>query len=92
MSAGDSFEVDIQRQSDLRYRWTLSRLGRVVDQGVELYIASCLAAATVGVDPTSRITVSVDGFSGGSFFAVRTQLESSQVALEIAQAMLTRRP
>ena len=92
MSAGDSFEVDIQRQSDLRYRWSLRRLGRVVDEGVELYVASCLRASTVGLDPTSQVTVSVDGFLGGSFFAVRMQLESSAVALELAQAMLNRRP
>jgi general secretion pathway protein G len=54
--------VEVQKQDDLRYRWTLSRpKGRVVDEGVELYIASCLAAATLGADPTSRISVTVDG-------------------------------
>lgn len=93
LSAADSLAVDIRKQDDLRHRWTLSRPhGRVVDEGVELYIASCLAAATVGADPTSRISVTVDGFFAGDFLAARTQLESSAVALEIAQAILTRRP
>ena len=93
LSAVPSLAVEVQKQDDLRYRWTLSRpSGRVIDEGVELYIASCLASATVGADPTSRISVTVDGFLAGDFLAARTQLESSAVALEIAQAMLTRSP
>lgn len=91
LNAADSLAVEVRQQDDLRYRWTLSRPnGRVVDEGVELFIASCLTAATIGVDPTSRISVTVDGFFAGDFLAARTQLESSAVALEIAQAMLTR--
>lgn len=94
LTAVPSLAVEVQQQDDLRYRWTLSRPnGRVIDEGVELYIASCLASATVEVaEPTSRISVTVDGFFAGDFLAARTQLESSAVALEIAQAMLTRRP
>jgi hypothetical protein len=93
LSAADSLAVDIRKQDDLRYRWTLSRpSGRVVDEGVELYIASSLAAATAGADPASRISITVDGFVAGHFLAARTQLEAAAVALEIAQAMLTRRP
>ena len=93
LNAVPSFAVEVQKQDDLRYRWTLSRLdGRVVDEGVEVYIANCLALATVGADPTSRISVTVDGFVAGDFLAARTQLESSKVALEIANAMLSRRP
>jgi hypothetical protein len=93
MAGASSLAVDIRKQDDLCSRWTLSRPdGRVLDQGVELYIAKCLAAATVAADPTTRISVTVDGFSAGNFFAMRTQLESTTVALEIAQAMLTRRP
>ncbi|MEO6032882.1 MAG: hypothetical protein ABIP61_13425 [Burkholderiaceae bacterium] len=83
--------VDIRKQDDLRYRWTLRRPnGRVLDEGVEFYISSCLAAATARVDPTTRISVTVDGFVAGDFLAARTQLEPSAVALEIAQGMLTR--
>ena len=63
LNAADSLAVDIRKQDDLRHRWTLSRPnGRVVDEGVELYIASCLAAASAGADPTRRIRVTVDGF------------------------------
>jgi hypothetical protein len=92
VGTADSFELDIKKQDDLRHRWTLSRPdGRVIDEGVELYTASCLAAATTGVDPTSRIVVSVDGVPAGNFMAMRMQLESSRVALEIGQALLTRR-
>ena len=90
MSADDFFEIDIQQQADLHYRWTLSQRGVVVAQGVEPYVANCLAQASVGVDPTSRIAVGVDNVPAGSFLAVRTQLESTPVALEIAKAMLTR--
>ena len=91
--AADSLAVEVRRQDDLRYRWTLSRpSGRVLDEGVELYIASCLSAATVRADPTSRISVAIDGFPAGDFLAARSHLESTAVALEIAQAMLTRRP
>ena len=93
LSAAGSLAVDIRKQDDLRYRWTLIRPnGRVVDEGVELYIASCMAVATMGADPTCRISITVDGFAAGDFLAARTQLESSAVALEIAHAMLTRRP
>ena len=88
----DSLAVEIRKHDDLRYRWTLCRpSGRVVDEGVELYIASCLASATAGADPATRINVTVDDFQAGDFSAARTQLEPSVVALEIAQAMLTRR-
>jgi hypothetical protein len=88
----DSLAVDIRKQDDLRYRWTLCRPnGRVVDEGIELYIASCLASATAGADPASRISVTVDDFEAGDFLAARTQLEPAAVGLEIAQAMLTRR-
>lgn len=63
----------------------------VVDEGVEIYVASCLAEATKAADPSSRLNVIVDDFLAGDFLAARTQLESTTVALEIAQAMLTRR-
>lgn len=40
MSAAESFELDLRKQDDLRYRWRLSRLsGRVIDLGVEAYVA-----------------------------------------------------
>jgi hypothetical protein len=59
-SAADSLVVDIRKQDDLRYRWTLSRPdGRVVEEGVELYIASCLVAATASADPAGRISIVV---------------------------------
>ena len=90
MSADEFFEIDIQQQADLHYRWTLSRRGVVVTQGVEPYIASCVAQASVGVHPTALIAVGIDGVPAGSFVAVRAQLESTQVALEMAEAMLTR--
>jgi hypothetical protein len=91
VSSADSLLVEIRKQDDVRYRWTLSRRnGRVLDQGVELYVANCLVAASAGADPTSRIGIVVDDFSAGDFLAARTQLESSAVALEIAQSMLRR--
>ena len=92
MRATEAFELDIDKQDDLRYRWRLSRTsGRVVDSGVVLYIADCLATAAVGLEPDSRLTVNVDGRCIGGYSAMRMQLESSGVALDIAQAMLTRR-
>lgn len=88
----DSLAVDIRKQDDLRYRWRLCRpSGRVVDEGVELYIAGCLASATVRADPATRISIKVDDFEAGDYLAARTQLEPAAVALEIAQTMLRRR-
>ena len=93
LNMSDPFTLEIRKEDDMRYRWTLSRPnGRVVDEGVEIYVASCLAEATKAADPASRTNVIVDGFLAGDFLAARTQLESSAVALEIAQAMLTRHP
>ena len=46
MRSKESLELTIGKQDDLRYRWQLSRpSGRVIEDGVEAYIASCLAAA-----------------------------------------------
>jgi hypothetical protein len=92
MGTPDSFELDIQKQDDLRHRWTLSRAdGRVLDQGADVFIADCLATATARMDPERQITIIVDGVPAGDFVVARTQLEPSIVALEIGQAVLTRR-
>jgi len=92
MRSKESLELAIGKQDDLRYRWQLSRpSGRVIDDGVEAYIASCLAAAASTVDAGSWMTVSVDGVPGGRYAAVRMQVDSIEVAAEIAQAMLLQR-
>ena len=92
MRANDVLELDIRKQDNLRYGWNLSRAdGRVVDNGVELYIADCLAIASVGLDLYTRLSVTVGGRRVGEFVAARTQWETSDVAREIAQALLTRR-
>ncbi len=90
LDAADAFEIDIREQG-VRYRWRLSyEDGRFIDEGVGLYVADCLSAASEGLDPTSRVAVKIDNVFAGDFPAVRAHLESSTVVLEIAQAMLTR--
>ena len=92
MRSKESLELAIGKQDDLRYRWQLSRpSGRVIDDGVEAYIASCLAAAASTVDAGSWMTVSVGGVPGGRYAAVRMQVDSIEVAAEIAQAVLVQR-
>lgn len=81
--------LDIGKQDDLRYWWRLSRpSGRVTEEGVEAYIADCLTAAASTVDPASRIVVTVDGVPGGSYDAVRMQLEPVDVAADVATTVL----
>ena len=81
--------LDIGKQDDLRYSWRRCRpSGRVTEQGVEAYIADCLTAAASTVDPASRIVVTVDGVPGGSYDAVRMQLEPVDVAADIAKTVL----
>lgn len=92
LNAAAPLILEVRKQDDLRHRWTLRRPnGRFVDEGVELLLASCLTSATIGADPKSRVSVTLDGFFAGDFLVARTQLESPAVALEIAQAMLTQR-
>jgi hypothetical protein len=92
MAAPDSYELDIDKQDDLRHRWTLTRMGgRALDEGAEVFIADCPAAATA-MDRQSHMAIIVDGVSAGDFVVGRTPLEPSIVALETRQAALTRRP
>ena len=89
MNGTAPFKLEPGKQDDLRHWWRLSRpSGRVLDHGAEAYIASYLAAAGRTVDPGSRIRVSVDGVPGGCYVAVRMQVDSIDVAAEIAQAVL----
>jgi len=91
MSLLELLELDLVKQDDLGYRWRLcSPSGRVIDHGVENYLASCLAAAASTLDPASRISVVVDGAAVGCFVAVLMQIDAIEVAAEIAQAVLSK--
>lgn len=82
-------QLNIDWQDDVRYRWRLSRpSGRDIEQGVEAYIANCLKAAADTVDANDNISVSVHGISGGHYRALRMQLASIDVAVEVAREVL----
>ena len=89
MTAASFLQLDIDWQDDVRYRWRLSRPNkRVIVQGVGAYIANCLEAAADTVDANDEISVLVHGISGGCYGAVRMQLASIDVAVEVAREVL----
>ena len=90
MTAGSFLQLDIDWQDDVRYRWRLSRpSGRDIEQGVEAYIADCLKAAANTVDTSDEISVSVHGICGGRYGAIRMQIASIDVAVEVAREVLS---
>ena len=89
MTTASLLQLDIDWQDDVRYRWRLSRpSGRVIEQGVEAYIANCLKAAADTVNADDEISISVHGISGGRYDAVRMRLASIDVAVEVAREVL----